>query len=106
MFTESFDVLVAAGREVWEVGLVDRIPFGLQLLEDFLHMDGVSEQKGNFTGAVNGHKEILAAFFDLHFGKITVQIADWVVARFLFRKALPVFVQGQAANAVARKTAV
>ena len=44
VFTESVDVLVAAGREVLEVGLVDRIAFGPQLLEDFLHVDGVPEQ--------------------------------------------------------------
>lgn len=45
VFTESVDVLVTAGGEVLEVGLVDWIAFGPQLLEYFLHVvDGVPEQ--------------------------------------------------------------
>ena len=41
----------------------------------------------------------------MHFGKINVQIADGVVLELLFRRALPLFAQRQAADAVALKTA-
>ena len=42
----------------------------------------------------------------LDLGKIDLQVANRMVFEFLFRKALPVFVQGQAADAVALETAV
>ena len=62
--------------------------------------------KHHFTGAVDGHEEILLALLGLHFGEIDVQIADGMVFEFLFRRSLPVFTQRQAADAVALKAAV
>ena len=53
--------------------------------------------KGHFAGAVDGHEEVLAAFFGVHFGEIDGQVADGVVLEFLFWRALPVFAQRQAA---------
>ena len=79
------------------------------------HGDGlgglrVQVGEGPLAGAVNGDKEVLLAFFGLHFGlhfgKINVQIADGVVlepgffACFFFRR------WRQAADAVALQTAV
>ena len=55
--------------------------------------------KRHFTGAVNGHEEILRALRGLHFRKIDVQVADGIVFEFLFRRPLPVFAQRQAADA-------
>ena len=62
--------------------------------------------KGSLADAVNGHEEVLLAVFGLDLGKIDVPIADGVVLAFLFRRALPVFVQRQAADAVALKAEV
>jgi hypothetical protein len=38
---------------------------------------------GLFAGAVDGHKEVLTAFFGAHFGEIDVQVADGVVLELL-----------------------
>ena len=38
---ESVDVFIAAGQEVLEVGFVDQIAFGLQLLESLLYVRSV-----------------------------------------------------------------
>lgn len=46
------------------------------------------------------------AFFSLYFREIDVQVADGLVLELLFRRALPVFVQRQAADAVALETVV
>jgi hypothetical protein len=62
--------------------------------------------KGYFAGAVNGHKEVLAAFFGLALGETNVQVVHRVVLELLFRQALFVSVRGQAADAVALETAV
>jgi hypothetical protein len=53
------------------------------------------------AGAVNGYEEVLLAFFGLNLGEIDMQVADGVVLELLFRRALPVFAQRQAADAVA-----
>ena len=66
----------------------------------------VQFSKRHLAGTVNGHEEVLAAFFGLHLGKVDVQIANGVVLELLFRRALPVFAQRQAADAVALETAV
>jgi hypothetical protein len=47
--------------------------------------------KRHFAGAVNGHEEVLAAFFGLPFRQIDGQITDGVLLEFLFRRALPIF---------------
>jgi len=57
--------------------------------------------KRYFAGAVNGYEEVLLAFFGLNLGEIDLQVADGVVLELLFRRALPVFAQRQAADAVA-----
>ena len=62
--------------------------------------------KRDFAGAVNGPKEVLAALLSLYLREMDVQIADGLLFEFLFWRAPPVFVQGQAAAAVALKTAV
>ena len=59
-----------------------------------------------FTGAVNGHEEVLLAFFGLDLGEINVQVADGIVLEFLFCRASPIFAQRQATDAVALKTTV
>jgi len=61
--------------------------------------------KRYFAGAVDGHKQVLAAFFGLLLGKIDVQVADGIVLE-LLRSTLPILAQGQSANAMALKTAV
>ena len=38
--------------------------------------------KRHFTGAVDGHEEILLALLGLHFRKIDVQVADGIVLEF------------------------
>jgi hypothetical protein len=50
--------------------------------------------------------KVLAAFFCAHFGEVDVQVANRVSPEFIFRRALPIFVQGQAAAAVLLKAAV
>ena len=62
--------------------------------------------KGHFAGAVNSHEEVLLAFFGPHFREIDGQVADRIVPELLFRRALPVFAQRQAADAVAVEAAV
>jgi len=57
--------------------------------------------KRYFAGAVHGYEEVRLAFFGLHLGEIDLQVADGVVLELLFRRALPVFAQRQAADAVA-----
>lgn len=44
--------------------------------------------KGHLAGSVDGHEQILAAFFSLHLGKIDVEVTDGMVLEFLFRRAL------------------
>ena len=62
--------------------------------------------EGQLAGAVNGDKEVLLAFFGLHFGEINVQVADGVVLEpGLFARSLFLGWR-QAADAVALQTAV
>ena len=61
--------------------------------------------KRPFASAVDGPAEVLLAFFGLDFGKIDGQVAHRIIFEFLFRWALPVFAQRQAADAVALETA-
>jgi len=46
---------------------------------------GIQLGKRHFAGAVNGHKEVLAALFVLHFGEVDVQVVDGVIFKLLFR---------------------
>jgi len=62
--------------------------------------------KGHFAGAVNGHKQVLAAFLGLHFGKIDVQIPNRILPKLLFGRAYLALRQGQAANTVALKASM
>ncbi|GAB3734498.1 hypothetical protein GCM10027594_16060 [Hymenobacter agri] len=48
--------------------------------------------KVHFAGAVDGHEEVLLALLRLDFGKVDAQLADGVVLKLLFRRALSVFV--------------
>lgn len=61
----------------------------------------VAPEGGLFASAANGHKQLPAAFFGLHFGKNDEQVADGVAIDFLFGHAQPPVGQRQAADAVA-----
>ena len=61
--------------------------------------------KRRLAGAVDGDEEVLLAFFGLQLRKIDVQLADGMVLKLLFRRALPLLAQGQSADAVPLKTA-
>ena len=62
--------------------------------------------EGYLAGAVDGRKQVPAAFRGPDLGKIDVEVADGVVLEFLFRRSLPVFAQRQSADAVPPKAAV
>ena len=94
--------LMHLGRELHALVRQHGMHFIRQLLEhaslEFGRHDafgaGMQFRKRHLAGTVNGHKEVLAAFFGLNPGKVDVQIADGVVLELLFRRALPVFAQG------------
>ena len=62
--------------------------------------------KRHLARAVDDHEEVLLAFLGLHFCKIDGQAADGIVFGFPLGRALPVFAQAQAADAVALETPV
>ena len=106
--------LVGLGRELDPVVGQHGMHFVRQLVEhppqkfgrDDTFGPGVQFGKRHLAGAVDGHKKVLLAFFGLDLGEIDVQVTDGIVLEFLFRRALPVFVQRQSADAVPLKTAV
>jgi hypothetical protein len=66
---------------------------------------GGNSAKAPQAGAVQGHKEVLAALLGLHFGKIDGPVANGVVLELLFGHAEPVLRQRQTTDAVALQPA-
>lgn len=62
--------------------------------------------KRHLAGMANDDEEVVVVFFGLDFGKIDVRVVHQIVREFLFRWALAIFVQRQAAAAVALETTI